>query len=508
MPWRSCSHHARKFPKFVRVNLPVYPEADAAEIERVMVAAEAAFPAYRALSAARRSSFLHAIAAQIELLGDALIEVASQETHLPTPRLRGERTRTLLQLRAYALAAERGHGLAARIDRADPLRNPPRPDLRKMNVPIGPVVVFGASNFPFAYSTAGGDTASALAAGCPVVVKAHPGHPHTSALVAAAIHAAARETGMPAGVFGHLHGGSHALGAALVQHPLTRAVGFTGSLGGGRALFDLANQRPAPIPVFAEMGSVNPVFLLPDRLAAHTEALATQLAASITLSVGQFCTNPGILVGLRAPAWTTFADRLADALAQVAPAPMLHAGIADAYARLRMQALAQAGVTLRAVSTQPAQAGEGAATLATVSGTDFLAQPTLQEEVFGPYSLLVACADPAEMLAVAQTLRGQLTATLIAEPSDIAAFPALLAALQDGVGRIILNGVPTGVEVVLAQHHGGPYPATTDARFTAVGADALFRWMRPLTYQGWPDDLLPPELQNANPLQIERIEQD
>lgn len=482
------------FPKFTFVKLPSYPEADAAEIQRVMAAAQAAFQPFRTLGAARRAEFLHAVAAEIETLGEALIEVASAETHLPAPRLRSERARTLWQLRSYADAAAQGHGFDIRIDRADPERNPPRPELRKMNVPIGPVVVFGASNFPFAYSTAGGDTASALAAGCPVVVKAHPGHPHTSELVAGAIRAAAQGTGMPEGVFGHLHGGSNAIGAALVQHPVTRAVGFTGSLGGGRALFDLANQRPDPIPVFAEMGSVNPVFLLPGRLASHAEEVAARYADSITLSVGQFCTNPGILVGMASPDLDRFAEALAMAIAQVPPAPMLHAGIADAYVRLRDTALAQSGVRLLATSAQAPQSGEGRPTLATVSAADFLAQPTLQHEVFGPYSLLVQCTDAADMLAVAQALKGQLTATLIAHPEELSDFTELRATLEDGVGRLIFNGVPTGVEVVAAQMHGGPYPATTDPRFTAVGPDAIRRWLRPLAFQGWPEELLPVEL--------------
>lgn len=478
------------------MNLPAYPEADATEIDRVMAAAQAACHPFRALGVARRAAFLHAIADAIEALGDALLETAHVETQLPLPRLRAERTRTLWQLRSYADAAAQGHGLDIRIDRADPDRNPPRPDLRKMNVPIGPVVVFGASNFPYAYSTAGGDTASALVAGCPVVVKAHPGHPHTSELVASAIRNAIAKTGVPDGVFGHLHGGSHAIGAALVQHPVTRAVGFTGSLGGGRALFDLANRRPDPIPVFAEMGSVNPVFLLPGRLATHAEEVAVRYADSITLSVGQFCTNPGILVGIESADLKRFAEALAVALAQVAPAPMLHAGIAEAYTRLRAEALAQPGVTLLATSTQTAQAGEGAPTLASVSGSDFLAQPTLQHEVFGPYSLLVRCTDATEMLAVARALQGQLTATLIADPAELDAYADLRMTLEAGVGRLILNGVPTGVEVVAAQMHGGPYPATTDARFTAVGADAIRRWVRPLTFQGWPQELLPVELRD------------
>lgn len=478
------------------MNLPAYPEADAAAIARVMAAAQAAFQPFRAAGALRRAAFLHAIADQIEALGDTLLDAAHAETHLPLPRLRAERARTCLQLRSYADAAAQGHGLDLRIDRADPDRHPPRPELRKMNVPIGPVVVFGASNFPFAYSTAGGDTASALAAGCPVVVKAHPGHPHTSELVAGAILAAAAATGMPEGVFGHLHGGSHAIGALLVKHSATRAVGFTGSLGGGRALFDLANQRPDPIPVFAEMGSVNPVFLLPGGLAAQAESVAARYVDSITLSVGQFCTNPGILVGIASPDLDRFAQALAEGLARVAPAPMLHAGIAAAYTRLRAEALAHAGVCLLATSAQITQAGEGTPTLATVSAADFLAQPKLHEEVFGPYSLLVQCADAQAMLAVAQALRGQLTATLIAEPEELPAFADLRAALEDSAGRLIFNGVPTGVEVVTAQMHGGPYPATTDARFTAVGADAIRRWLRPMTYQGWPEELLPYELRD------------
>lgn len=471
-------------------------------IDLALQQSHAAFQIYRTLPLSARHTFMHTIATEIEALGDHLLATASAETHLPEARLRAERTRTLFQLRSYADALLQGHVLDIRIDTPDPNRNPPRPGLRKLNIPLGPVVVFGASNFPFAYSTAGGDTACALAAGCTVVVKAHPAHPKTSDLVATAIQKAAAKTHMPTGTFIHIHGASHEAGAALVQHPLTKAVGFTGSFQGGKALFDLANARPEPIPVFAEMGSVNPVFLLPDKLAADPQGTAQMYAASITLSMGQFCTNPGILVGLQSPALDQFAQTLATRIDQFQPSPMLHPGIAKAYRTHRDTALEQPQV--QQLTTTDHTPDSEAPTLASVPAAAFLANPRLHQEVFGPYAILVRCTTPKELIQVAKALRGQLTSTLIATPQDLIDHSELQHTLQDGCGRLILNGVPTGVEVVLAQHHGGPFPATTDSRFTAVGADGIRRFLRPITYQNWPQDLLPQELQDANPLNLWR----
>lgn len=470
-----------------------------------MNAAWKAFHVYRKCSLKQRAGFMRAIAKELEAAGDELIQTAMQETNLPEARLRGERARTIFQLDSYADACEKGDWLEARIDHANPAKSPPKPDIRKMLVPVGPVVVFGASNFPFAYSTAGGDTATAFAAGCPVIVKAHPAHPQTSHLAAQAIFRAAEKTGMPAGVFAHVSGMSFEVGKSLVTHPHCKAVGFTGSYAGGKQLFDWANQRPEPIPVFAEMGSVNPVFLLPERLNAAAGEIATQYAGSITLGVGQFCTNPGLIIGTESPALQQFIHDLGKAIQQTMPGLMLHQGIADNFANKREEALMQENVHLVAESVQ---SGEdrcaGLPTVATVDGQTFLANPLLHKEVFGPYSLVVRCADAAEMLEVALHLEGQLTATLMATTSDMNSHPELVEAVINICGRFVLNGVPTGVEVCLSMQHGGPFPASTDSRFGSVGADAIKRFARPLSFQNWPDELLPEELKEGNPLGIAR----
>lgn len=470
-----------------------------------MNAAWNAFHAYRKLSLKQRADFMRAIAKELEAAGDELIQTAMQETNLPEARLRGERARTIFQLESYADACEKGDWLEARIDHANPAKTPPKPDIRKMLVPVGPVVVFGASNFPFAYSTAGGDTATAFAAGCPVIVKAHPAHPQTSHLAAQAIFRAAEKTGMPAGVFAHVSGMSFEVGKALVTHPYCKAVGFTGSYAGGKQLFDWANQRPEPIPVFAEMGSVNPVFLLPERLEAAAAEIATQYAGSITLGVGQFCTNPGLIIGTEGPALQQFIHDLGKAIQQTMPGLMLHQGIADNFANKREEALMQENVHLVAESVQSGEDRcSGLPTVATVDGKTFLANPLLHKEVFGPYSLVVRCADAAEMLQVALHLEGQLTTTLMATTADMNSQPELVEAIKNICGRFVLNGVPTGVEVCLSMQHGGPFPASTDSRFGSVGADAIKRFARPLSFQNWPDVLLPEELKEANPLGIVR----
>jgi alpha-ketoglutaric semialdehyde dehydrogenase len=482
----------------------MHTDASREEIDRAAEAAWSTFSSYGKLSLRDRASLLRTIAQELEANSEELLKTATGETSLPQPRLQNELNRTLFQLRSYADAGERGEWLDLRIDTALPQRNPPRPDLRKMQIPLGPVVVFGASNFPFAYSTAGGDTATALMAGCPVIVKAHPAHAATSELAAAAISRAVRQRGLPDGVFAHLHGSSFESGRQLVTHPCIKAVGFTGSYAGGKALFDAANLRKDPIPVFAEMGSINPVFLLPHKLRESCAQTALLYAGSITLSVGQFCTNPGLLVGLDGEDLNGFIRELGEQIRHIAPGRMLHAGIAQAYRDKRSLALSQESVETVAVSAEPPREGEGIPTIASATAKAFLNNPILHQEVFGPYSLVIRCADMSEMLSVARRIEGQLTATLMATEADVQEQPDLMMALQEICGRMILNGVPTGVEVCLSMHHGGPFPATTDSRFTSVGADAIRRFARPMAFQNWPDILLPEELKDANPLRMWR----
>ena len=481
-----------------------YTDATPDQLHALMEAAYEASVAFRKMSLQQRAALMYAIADKLENSGDDLIQTAMAETHLPEARLRGERGRTIFQWRSYADATVQGDWLEARIDTANPDKVPAKPDIRKMLVGIGPVVVFGSSNFPFAYSTAGGDTATAFAAGCAVVVKAHPAHPQTSQMVADLIHAAIKECGFPPGIFAHVYGASFEVGQALVLHLRTKAVGFTGSFAGGKALFDLANQRKEPIPVFAEMGSVNPVYLLPEKLANDAVSVANAYAGSITLGVGQFCTNPGIIVGIKGNALSEFATALTAAVAAIPAGTMLHAGIQKAYVAKRTAALAQQDITLLAAGLESVDELQAVATIATVDAATFLQNPLLHQEVFGPFSLLVQCADATEMLAVANAMEGQLTSTVMATENDLHTHPALLDAIAEKCGRFILNGVPTGVEVCHAMQHGGPFPAATDSRFTSVGADAIKRFARPIAYQNWPDHWLPAELQNANPLQLLR----
>ena len=478
--------------------------ATTADIDKAVQQAWHAFHIYRKYSLHQRAEFMRTIAAEMDHGGDELVQMAMQESHLPEARLRSERGRTVFQLMNYATACEAGAWLDARIDTAIADKNPPKPDIRKMLVPLGPVAVFGASNFPFAYSTAGGDTACAFAAGCPVIVKAHPAHAQTSELVAKCIQRAADKCGMPEGIFTHIHGSDFKAGEDIVSHPLVKAVGFTGSFVGGMALFELANKRKEPIPVFAEMSSINPVFLLPGKLKESTEAVAKMYASSITISVGQFCTNPGLIIGIEGEDLEKFIKILGQEIEQVSPGAMLHEGIAKNYADKRKSALAQQEVDTIAVAAKPATQDQGVATLASATGKAFLNNPVLHQEVFGPYSIVIRCRDMEEMIAVAKNLEGQLTATLMATEKDMRDTEALVDAVTNICGRFILNGVPTGVEVCLAMQHGGPFPATTDSRFTSVGADGIRRFARPIAYQNWPDTLLPDELKNNNPLEIWR----
>ncbi|MFD0941773.1 aldehyde dehydrogenase (NADP(+)) [Pedobacter boryungensis] len=482
----------------------MYNDTTQAELDQVLVKAVNAFHQYKTFSLAQRANFMRTIAQEIEALGDELIQTAMAETNLPEARLVGERARTMFQLTSYAAAAEQGNWLEASIHTAVPDKTPPKPDLRKMLVPLGPVVVFGASNFPFAYSTAGGDTACAFAAGCPVIVKAHPAHAQTSTLMANAILTAAKKCNMPDGIFSHVYGAGFEVGEYLAKHDAVKAIGFTGSFGGGKALFDWANQRKNPIPVFAEMGSVNPIFILPEKVELESESLAKQLAGSITLGMGQFCTNPGLLITINSEGLERFIQHLKREIKSVSPAKMLHQGIATNYAEKLTKALAQKGVQLISQTDEEIEEGKGLITLATTNGKTFLENPILHQEVFGPYSLIVQCADEKEFLEVAKALEGQLTATLMATPNDIRAHQDLLNYIQDICGRFILNNVPTGVDVSLPMHHGGPFPASTDSRFTSVGADGIKRFARPLSYQNWDDEFLPDELKNTNPLQIWR----
>ena len=477
-----------------------------AYIQTIMDQAQAAFTAYRKLHPETRAVFLDQIATEIENLGDMLIETASEETRLPPARLAGERGRTCFQLRMFAGLIREGSWLDAAIDTAQPDRVPlPKPDIRRMLVPLGPVVVFGASNFPMAYSTAGGDTASALAAGCSVVIKAHPAHPRTSQMVFEAMEKAAQTSGMPAFVVQHVAGDGFVWGKALVQHPLTAAVGFTGSYSGGTALQGYALSREKPIPVFAEMGSINPVVFLPDILKRNADTLAKQYAGSITLGVGQFCTNPGLLLALDGPELDAFLPVLSKEIEATMPGQMLHEGIHQHYYTNMEQALAQKGISVVGRSAQEAGTLEGAPVVTTVDGATFLGNPILHQEVFGPYSLLVRCRDKSELIAALKAVSGQLTTTLMATEADLAAHEDLITVQTEIAGRLILNGVPTGVEVCASMVHGGPFPATTDGRFTSVGPAAIRRWVRPVCFQGYPNAFLPDELKNENPRNIWRL---
>jgi NADP-dependent aldehyde dehydrogenase len=408
----------------------------------------------------------------------------------------------------FAGVVREGSWVDARIDRADPARKPiPKPDLRRLLIPIGPAAVFGASNFPLAFSVAGGDTASALAAGCTVVVKAHPAHPGTSELVARAVLDAAAASDMPDGVFSLLHGIRNETGLRLVRHPLVKAVGFTGSLRGGRALFDAAAARPEPIPVYAEMGSANPVFVLPGALRDRAEALADGLHQSVTLGVGQFCTNPGLVVGVADAGLVKLLDRLAGLIQSTPPGTMLHEGIRQGYERgaRRLGEVHGVAVVARSSSAPEARRTEAPALVFATEARTFLGAPELEEEVFGPSTLVVRCGAREELEEVARRLHGHLTATIHGTPEDLAEHHRLVAILETKVGRLLFNGFPTGVEVCHATQHGGPYPATTDARSTSVGTAAIGRFARPISYQGWPDEALPPELRSRNARGIWRL---
>ena len=482
-----------------------FEEASSVHVDRALEAAEQASHEYRQLSAAQRAGFLDRIAEEIEHIGD-LVDVANLETALPPARLAGERTRTTGQLRMFANLVREGSWVDARIDRAVPDRKPlPKLDIRRMLIPIGPVAVFGASNFPLAFSVAGGDTASALAAGCPVVVKAHPAHPATSELVARAIVKAGKAGGMPPGVFSLIQSTRNDVATALVQHRHTKAVGFTGSLRAGRDLFDAAARRPDPIPVYAEMGSVNPVFLLAGALAERAEAIAEGLAASVTLGVGQFCTNPGVVVATGTDSLDRFMRRMEDLIGNAQPGTMLYPAIFQSYEAGVGRLSAVEGMrTVRSSMAVAVQDARALPSLFETTAQTFLRHRALAEEVFGPSTVVVRCGSRAEMEAVARRLDGQLTATIHGTPADLADHAWLMAILEDKAGRLVVNGFPTGVEVCGSMQHGGPYPATTDSRTTSVGTAAILRFARPVAYQNFPQSSLPLELQDANPRGIWR----
>lgn len=487
-------------------NSSIHYEASQEEIEKAVSLASSAFKEFRSISGERKATFLNAIADEILALDDELVKVYCSETGLPEGRAKGERGRTVFQLRTFADLVLEGSWVEATIDTAIPDRTPlPKSDIRKMNIPLGPVVVFGASNFPLAYSTAGGDTAAAFAAGCPVIVKSHPMHAGTGELVASAIAKAADKTGMPNGVFSNLNSSGIEVGVELVKHPEVKAVGFTGSIRGGRALLDLAAQREEPIPVFAEMGSINPVVILPEALKERGSSLAKTYAGSITLGTGQFCTNPGLILGIKSQELSNFTQQLGEEIVQIQPSVMLHPNIHGAYESNKQKLVSQSDIKIVSKYEDEIAVNHAQQIITTVEGKTFLENPTLHQEVFGPFSLIVQCEDKERLEAIISQLEGQLTGTLIAENDEAKSYSTLIATLQNRVGRIIYNGVPTGVEVCPSMVHGGPYPASTDSRFTAVGIHSIKRWVRPFSYQDWPNELLPNELKDENPLQISRM---
>lgn len=484
---------------------PTYLTATPAELDHAMALAAAAFPIYSNLSGKTRAGFLRTIATEIEAVVDDIVARGQLETALPEARLRGETARTTGQLRMFASLIEEGSWLDARIDRADPDRKPiPKVDLRSMQRPLGPVAVFCAGNFPMAYSVAGGDSASALAAGCPVVVIAHASHPGVAEIVANAVIRAAILTHMPDGVFSVLYGGGRKVGQAVVKHPVTQAVGFTGSRAGGTALMDSAAGRKQPIPVYAEMSSVNPVVILPGALERGEEALAEAFFGSLTLGVGQFCTNPG-LVFIPADQGDGFLTKLKSLVVAGTPGTMLNATICQSFADSTAALAAATGVQTLARSTTEAGPGQGAPVVFTVSISDFLKNETLQGEMFGPATLIVR-GSLEEIEAAIPHLEGQLTASLHASAAELADNASLVHALQMRAGRLIFNGFPTGVEVCNSMVHGGPFPSTSDGRSSSVGTMAIFRFCRAIAWQSFPDAALPAELQAANPLGIKRME--
>lgn len=473
-----------------------HTQASHDEITEATRLAQKAFKSYRKTSSAERSRFLNTIADEIELLGDNLISIFCVESGLPENRARAERQRTTNQLRLFAELIKTDNWKRLSVDHGMPERLPtPKPDLLKTVLPLGPIVVFGASNFPLAYSTAGGDTASALAAGCPVIVKSHPMHAGTGELVASVIVKAAKETGMPNGVFSNLNSQGIEVGKELVLSPLVKGIGFTGSLNGGRAIFDLANSRSEPIPVFAEMGSINPVVISENSLLREADKWAETYADSITQGTGQFCTNPGLLLAVDCPELDIFSKLLAEKVVERVSTCMLHPNIKESFGILKHEITQFPGVQTLTASIEVKE-NYGEPTIAMVEGATFLENKKIHHEVFGPFSIIVKCSDRQQLLDIIENLEGQLTGTVIVQPDEFSSFQEVIDELKQRVGRIIFNGVPTGVEVCESMQHGGPYPASTDSRFTAVGPRSIDRWVRPVTFQNFPEELLPLELRD------------
>ena len=482
---------------------PSFYQATMDEVDSACRVASSAFPLYSKLSAARRAEFLNKIADELDTLGDEFVELVQQETALDEARIKGECSRTSNQMRLFAKLLTRGDFYDARIDISMPDRRPlPRADIRQCRIGLGPIAVFGASNFPLAFSTAGGDTASALAAGCPVVFKAHSGHMGTAEKVALAILRAAEQTSMPDGVFSMIFGSG--VGEALVNHPAIKAVGFTGSLSGGKAICDMAAARPQPIPVFAEMSSINPVVVLPQALENRGDVIATQLADSVVLGVGQFCTNPGMVIGIRSDNFSAFIKQLASEISLKPSKTMLNSGTLKSYQQgceaLQNHPLIKALANGESIENKATAYLFQAESSLLMSGSELL-----QEEVFGPATVIVEVNSMEELQDGISAMHGQLTATLIGESEELAQSQVLLSLLEEKAGRVLINGYPTGVEVCDAMVHGGPFPATSDARGTSVGTLSIDRFLRPVCFQNYPNSLLPDALKNSNPLNIERL---
>jgi alpha-ketoglutaric semialdehyde dehydrogenase len=485
---------------------PDFFEASPTEINDAIIKAEAAFEIYRQKTGKEKAILLETIADEILALGESLIHRCMMETGLPEARLIGERGRTIGQLKLFAKTLREGSWVNARIDTAEPDRKPlAKPDIRSMLRPLGPVGIFGASNFPLAFSVAGGDTTSALAAGCPVVFKAHPAHPGTCEMIAMAINNAIVKTKMPHGIFSMVHGASVEVGLAIVKHPLIKAIGFTGSYRGGKAIFDEAHRREVPIPVYAEMGSTNPVFILPGALKEKNEIIARDLATSVTQGVGQFCTNPGLVLVEKSEYSTTFGNQLSKSMSESSSGVMLTKAIQHNFTKGLDKLKSISGVTVTSRGKEEGSGYRGVAALLQTSSSHFLKDHELEEEVFGPSTLLITAENRDQLIQSARKLKGHLTATVHGTEKDLEDYADLISILEQKVGRIIFNGYPTGVEVCDSMVHGGPFPATTDSRSTSVGTAAIFRFARPVCYQGFPNSMLPAELQDGNPLQIFRL---
>ncbi|HEY8934824.1 MAG TPA: aldehyde dehydrogenase (NADP(+)) [Cyclobacteriaceae bacterium] len=483
-----------------------FNKATSEEVNKAAKKAADAFQIYRKKSGIEKAVFLETIAHEITALGDELIDLCCTETALPKGRIEGERGRTVNQLKLFASLLREGSWVDARIETAEPARVPnPKPDIRYMEIGLGPVVVFGASNFPLAFSVAGGDTASALAAGCPVIVKVHSAHPATGELVGKAIQKAAKLTNMPDGVFSMLHGDGKNVGIQLVKHPAVKAVGLTGSFAAGKALFDAAVSREVPIPVYAEMGSTNPVFILPEAMRERGEKIAAGFSGSVTLGVGQFCTNPGILIYENCADAQSFTKHLEEEFKKTSGGVMLTETIFKAYNNGLAHHAEADGIEVLATGSDINQPLAVQPVLFKTTGRVYADDAELAEEIFGPTSLVVEATSKEEMLSIARNLVGHLTATVHGTDIDLKAYKELIDILEQKVGRVVINGFPTGVEVCHAMVHGGPYPATTDGRSTSVGTAAIHRFTRPVCYQGMPSDLLPVELKDENPLNVWRL---